>query len=452
MAFFLGIIFLTGGASRIDVQSLVILNPLSVIICAVALLTLKRKHLAGRKWLLGGFVSIILLCILHLIPLPPSVWQALPGREVLVEVDRLAKLGEIWRPLTMTPMNGWHALASLTTPLAVLLLGVQLIKDDMYRTLPVLLVLGGLSGLVGMLQILGDPKGALYLYGITNNGTAVGLFANRNHAGVLLACLFPMLAVYVSISTGTADQQRMRQLTALAAGIVIVPLILVTGSRGGMLMSLPALIAAALLHRKPVEGRTIRRGDTRLTFTIWHVAAAAVVISLIFITIFYSRAEAWNRLFQNSAVDDARTNFWEIGLQMIWAYFPFGSGIGSFVEVYQLHEPSKYLNTTYVNHMHNDWLEIPLTGGLMAILLLIVAVAFYLVRSANVWRRKDRDRRAVKIAQLASALIAIMAVASIADYPLRTPIMTAFFTIACLWLTLPALAEQGSAVSPREGG
>ena len=279
LAVFIGIVFLTGGASRIDEQPLLLLRPISVIVCAIALLTLKRQHLVGRKWLMIGFSSIALLCLLHLIPMPPALWHSLPGRGVLAEVDRLAKLGEIWRPLTITPMNGWHALASLFTPLAVLLLGMQLDRDNLYRLLPMLLAWGGLSGLLGMLQIMGDHQGPLYLYNTTNNGAAVGLFSNRNHAAVWLACLFPMLAAYASISTGTVDQQRTRQFTALAAGIVLIPLILVTGSRSGMLLTLPTLVAAALLYRKPVEGRTVRRGEARFKLGAGHVVAAGAVVS-----------------------------------------------------------------------------------------------------------------------------------------------------------------------------
>ena len=450
LATFLVLAFLTGGASRIDAPSLLLLRPLSVVACALALLTLKPTHLVERKWLFAGFGSIVLLCILHLIPLPPGLWQSLPGREIVAEVDQLASLGNVWRPLTMTPMNGWHALASLTTPMAVLLLGAQLNRDDLYRLLPVLLSLGALSGFWGMLQIIGDPQGALYLYKPTNNGTAVGLFANRNHAAVLLACLFPMLAVYASTSSGTVDQQRMRQFAAIAAGIVLVPLILVTGSRSGMLMSVPALTGAALLYRAPAAGRTGPRGDARLKLEAGHVVAAGAIVSLIILTIVFSRAEAWDRMFVQSGAEDARSDFWQVGIAMQWKYFPFGSGMGSFVEAYQIDEPLRYLTDSYVNHAHNDWLEVPLTGGLPAMVLMLLASALFLFRAASLWRRTDKDRRAVKFARLASVVITIVALASTADYPLRTPIMMALFAIFCLWFTSPALSDASS--SNADGG
>lgn len=436
-------VFLTGGASRGDAQSLVVVRPLSVIFCAIALLTLKREHIAGRKWLLFGCACILLVTSVHLIPLPPSIWQVLQGREIIAEIDRLTTPGEIWRPLTMTGINGWHALVSLITPLGILMLGMQLDKSELYRLLPLLLGLGSLSGLLGVLQIISDPQGPLYLYAITNHGLAIGFFANRNHAGVFLACLFPMLAVYASIRDGSVEQQRLRQFAAVAAGVVLVPLILITGSRSGMLLSLPAIIAAAVLSRNALVGQAGYCFGDRLTFGLGSVVAATAIVGMALLTIFFSRAESWDRFLENSALQDGRTDYWEIGLQTISAYFPFGSGLGSFVEIYQINEPLNYLDEKYVNHMHNDWLEIPFTAGLPAVAILLVAIGFYVAHSWSLWRRKDQNRLVVKIARLASVLIVIIAFASVTDYPLRTPIMMAVFAIASLWFTIPALKEKG---------
>jgi O-antigen ligase len=442
LAIFLVIVSLMGGASRVDVQSLVLLRPLTMIFCALAFLTLRREHLGGRKLLLTGFIAVALLCLLHVIPLPPALWQSLPGREILVEVDRLAGLDDMWRPLTMTPMNGWHALASLTIPLTVILLGIQLNRDDLCRLLPVLLAIGAASGLLGMLQVMGDPRGWLYLYSVTNNGTAVGLFANRNHAATLLACLFPMLAVYASLHTGNVDRQRLQQFAAIAMGAVLVPLVLVTGSRSGMLLALLGLGAALLLYRKPVQGGIARRSGAAFKLEAWHLVAVGMVVSLVLLTLFFSRAESIDRLFDRSAAEDTRSGYWQLGIAMVWKYFPFGSGFGSFVEVFQIDEPSRLLKPTYVNHMHNDWLEIVLTGGVPAALLLIGAIATYIVGATRLWRNKELDSRAVKIARLAAVLIVMLAMASITDYPLRTPSLMALFAVLCLWFTAPAVPRN----------
>ncbi len=423
-----------GGASRADAQSLAILRPLSVLICALACITLKREHLAARSGLIAWSGGIFILALVHVTPLPPTLWQSLAGRQELIDVEKLAGLSEIWRPLTLTPMNGWHALLSLFVPLAVILLGIQLNRDGLCRLLPVVIVLATLSGLLGLLQAIGDPQSSLYFYRITNNGSAVGLFANRNHAATFLACLFPMLAVYASTTKGEVDSVRMRQLITAAIAIVLVPLILVTGSRSGLVSSIIGLAAAAILYRPPNDMRTVRRGRQSRIEAL-PILGSVAVIALAFLTYFLSRAEAVERFFSEAAGEDGRTEFWVVSLDLFWKYFPWGSGSGSFVEAFQIAEPARLLDATYLNRAHNDWVETAVTFGLPGVIALIVAVIAYGIRSFRLWWHFDGSKRAVSYGRLASVMIAMIAIASISDYPLRTPTMMAFFAICALWLT-----------------
>lgn len=437
LAGFLILVFLTGGGSRVDVTSLVILRPVSVLVCAAALLTLRREHWEGCRWLLALVVAVIGLNLLHLIPLPPGLWQALPGRDAIAETDRLAGLGNIWRPLTLTPMNGWHALTSLFAPLAVILLGVQLSRRELYRLLYLLLALGIASGLIGMLQVIGGHQGPLYFYRITNNGSAVGLFSNRNHAAFLLAMLFPMLAVFAANPEGTVDRQNGRRVVAAAIGLVLLPLILVSGSRAGLLFAVVGLGSAALLYRRPTGGRSVRHGGRKLEIGLLPALGGAAVIGLVMLTLIFSRAQSLERLLRPSAADSSRADFWQVSSELLWTYFPFGSGAGSFVEVYQVVEPNRLLKLSYVNHAHNDWLEVGLTYGLPGLLIVAVAMFAFLRRAARVWRRGAGSRRSNQFARLATALILILALASVPDYPLRTSIMMCLAAVCLLWLGGP---------------
>jgi O-Antigen ligase len=450
LAIFLTVLFATGGGSRIDVQSLVILRPLSVVIFAIACITVRREHLTGRKWLLGSISAAILIAILHVIPLPPSVWQALPGRQEILEVDKLAAFSDIWRPLTLTPMNGWHAVGSLFVPLAVILMGIQLSRDDLFRLLPLLIALAALSGLLGLLQAIGDPNGPLYLYRITNNGSAVGLFANRNHAATLLACVFPMLAVLASTATGVADEIRFRQLIAAAIALVLVPLVLVTGSRSGLVTTFIGLAGAAILYRRPTEGRVVRRGSPNRIKAL-PIFGGLVVICLGFLTFFFSRAQAIERLFIEPSGKDARTDFWIVSFELFWKYFPWGSGSGSYVEAFQISEPAKLLDATYLNHAHNDWIEISVTFGLIGVAALTVFVIGFIRRSLKLWRNTDSSRKSTAYGRMASVTILIIAIASVSDYPLRTPTMMGVFAIILLWLSEPG-REQRDVLAQRGEG
>jgi O-antigen ligase len=450
LAFFLLILFATGGASRTDVQSLIILRPMSIIVCALACMTLNRGHFAGRAWLLGWAGAIFLLALLHLAPLPPSIWASLAGRQDLVDVEELAGLSGIWRPLTLAPMNGWHALLSLFAPLAVLLLGIQLNRDDLFRLLPLVIALAALSGLLGLLQVIGDPQGSLYFYRITNNGSAVGLFANRNHAATLLACLFPMLAVYAATARGEADTVGMRQLMAAAIAIVLVPLILVTGSRSGLVSTVIGLSTAAILYRQPTEVRTVRRGKPDRVKAL-PVLGGIALISLAFLTYFLSRAEAIERLFMQASGKESRADFWTVSIDLFWKYFPWGSGSGSFAEAYQIIEPARLLDATYLNRAHNDWVETAVTFGLPGAVALSVAVITFGLRCSRLWRSTDGSERTVAYGRLASVMIAMIAIASASDYPLRTPTMMGLFAIFTLWLTEAGRNRAAArAVSSRE--
>ena len=107
LSLLLVLIFLTGGSSRYDTPHLMLLRPAAVIALGYACLSLTRAHLRSYwpLWLL--FSACVLLVISHLIPLPPSLWHHLPGRELVLDIDAFAGLGGTWRPLTLFPEGTW---------------------------------------------------------------------------------------------------------------------------------------------------------------------------------------------------------------------------------------------------------------------------------------------------------------------------------------------------------
>lgn len=430
---FLVLTFLVGGASRADVQSLIILRPAAIIFCGIGLWHLKWEQVKAYRFAFGMTAAMFLLVLAHLVPLPPSLWSALPGREIITEIDQEAALGGVWRPVAMVPSAAWNAFYALFVPLAVLILGVQLTREQRFRLLPLILGLGLFSGLMGLLQTLGDPQGPLYLYNITNNGAVVGLFSNRNHQAIFLASLFPMLAAFAHVGIQSEEQARVRGYMSVAAGIVLVPLILVTGSRAGLILAVAGMISISALYRKPIISVPKKRRGTKLDLR-WMVGAFAV-LCLGALSLLLSRAEALQRITAPDQVEDMRFQAWPPILEMTWRYFPFGSGMGSFVEVYQLGEPYALLVPTYLNHAHNDWLETILTGGLPAMALLIIAMlAWARMAIASLSEPLSAGRDAV-FARLGAAIVLILALGSIGDYPLRTPSLACVFVVAVLWLS-----------------
>lgn len=444
---FLVIVFLSGGSSRIDVQSLVVLRPLSVVACGIAVLTLRAEHLRASRLLLIGAAIVFLLCVAHLAPLPAELRSALQGRMTNFGIDEMAGLSNSWRPLTLSPTGGMNAVASLAVPLAVILWGIQLNQRDLFYLLPVLLIMTSLSGILGLLQIIGDAQGPLYFYDITNYGRAVGLFANRNHAAMMLACMFPMLAVHASSRSQNFDSQHIRQLAVLAAVVVLIPLILITGSRGGLITGSFGILAAMALYR-PTKGSSQRGGaDKGMKIRPLPVVSGAVAVGVVALTLFFSRAEAIDRIFAESGTDGLRADFWKTTLAIAIQYWPLGSGAGSFLEVYQATPTSTRLNFTHVNRAHNDWLETLQAFGLAGILLCLAIVGGFAKRSAQIWRHPKSCQTPVTLARLASAILVIFAIASVADYPLRTPAVMAFAAVVAIWFTASTTSRGSNAPS-----
>jgi O-antigen ligase len=432
LAAYLGFVFLTGGGSRHDVQSLVILRPIGVIMCGVALLTLQWNQVRSHLTVFGLAAATFMLVIIHLIPLPPGVWQMLPGREIFAEVDRIAGTNGTWRPIALVPYLAWNALYALLVPLAVLLLGVQLTAEERYRLLPVVLGLAMLSGLVGLIQVLGPSEGPLYLYKHTTNGAAVGLFANRNHQAALLSCLFPVLAIFASYGVRSEERAIAKKWLALGCGAFLIPLILVTGSRAGIATGALGLASAFFLYRKPQSVVAAKRGVKR--FDPQKAIVGLAVLSMVALTIIMSRAEAFRRLLDADQTEDLRWQMWGPISDMAMKYFPWGSGIGSFVQVYQIDEPDRLLGLSYVNRAHNDWLEIWLTAGVPGVVLLALILIAFLRGSYAAFRADPAKSRSIAYARLGSMIIVIFGLASLFDYPFRTPSIACVGVVAILWL------------------
>jgi O-antigen ligase len=411
---------------------------LAFVTLAVGLLTMQSEHWRANRAVLSLAVAVLAVPLLQLLPLPSGLWAALPGRSIIAEIDRTTGLGEVWRPLSMTPYETRNALLSLGVPCSVIVLGSQLSSRRLRQVLFVVLGLGALSAVLGLLQTLSSPTSGLYLYKLTNNGSAVGLFANRNHQAFLLAAMIPLL-VYAAASS--AGARRFRWLLSSLGGLLLLPLILITGSRSGMILALFAILAVPFLVFVANARRAERspRDRREMQPSRWpRLLLVGSAIGLVTLTVTLGRALAWERLGEASPYEDMRfrilPTLWELLGQHIWV----GTGLGSFERIYQIHEPDGLLAAFYMNHAHNDWLELALTGGLPAMLLLAVAVALAVRRALAVWKHGDQVAADPAMARTGLVFLLLTGFASLSDYPLRTPACAALFALAVMWAAIPS--------------
>lgn len=435
LGIYLILVFLLGGGARSDIASLILLRPIGVIVCGIAALSLTSEHITRHRFILGFAGTLILIVALQLIPLPPSIWHLFPGRGIVAEVDRTAQLGVVWRPLTMVPHATWNSLFSLFVPLAALLLGIQLRDDERRRLAPLFVGIAILSVVVGLLQMVGGPGSPFYFYAVTNADAAVGLFANRNHHAIFLACIFPLLAFVASARSVTVQQARLKWIAAVSFGAILVPMLIITGSRAGLALGVLGLASVVFIFHSPDRDLSDRRKKPRLSTISISVGVAAVLI-LAVVTIVWNRAEAIYRLTDQDLRSDPRFESWGYIAKMAWSYFPFGSGSGSFADIFKIVEPDYLLAPTYLNHAHNDFLEVILTDGLVGVALTCIILVVILRRSFFVWRKmKIADQPPVAMARAATVIFANLLIGSVFDYPLRDPSLICFAVIAWLWLS-----------------
>lgn len=452
---FLLVAFLTGGSSRADMQSLILLRPVTLLVLGYGLLTLSRERIRNHLPLVTVAGAAAALALVHLIPLPPVLWHALPGREIIAEIDALLGLNNQWRPLTLDPQATRSALLALMTPCAVLALGIQLDVRQRETLLTFTLGLGALTAIWGLLQLMGNPRGPLYLYSLTSYGAPVGLFANRNHQAVFLTSLIPLMYCWAQIAPGSWKDIRTAKgkRSAIAAGgmLLLVPMVLIVGSRAGLLtLVLSVCATTALAVVTSPAGRRRRGHHSSAPARIVPVAAGAIMVAgLALVTVALGRDRAVERLIGSDPIAGTRADLLPITWRIALENFPSGTGLGSFDDVYRMYEPDALLAPEYMNHAHNDFLEVLMTGGLPGTLILILGSGFFAARVWAISRGGAAGIRANPVAVAALAALAILFIASLIDYPLRVPAMASYAVLLAIW------ASKGSHVavpSPREYG
>lgn len=436
--FFLLVLWAAGGASRADVMGQVVVR--GAAWAALCLLALFAPHpmIGSHRPVTIFLILALALALAQIVPLPPAIWQALPGRAMLSDAAAITGEAQPWRPLAIVPDAAVNAADSLVVPFAMLALLICM-REAEQRWMPgLLLSLIAASTLLGLLQF----SGSRFNNPLINDtvGQISASFANRNHLALFLA-IGCVLAPVWAVRSRRGAQWRM--VAALGMMVLFILMILATGSRAGLLLCGLALVMASTLVWNDVR-RELRRYPRWVLPTV-----GAMVVGMLTIVVLSSfaanRAVSINRVFESGVGQDMRGQALPTVIEMIQAYFPIGSGLGSFDPIFRIYEPYGLLKLTYFNHAHNDLLEVVLDAGLPGALLLLTAIGWWGVASFWAWRRGAE----AMLARLGSAIIGLMLIASLFDYPVRTPMIMAVLVIAAWWLSSPA--SDGAATLRHKG-
>jgi len=422
----------TGGASRFDAVQIIPLRTLAALFFIPARLYMTVRKAKGETVLLGLFACFVSLVVIQLLPLPPELWQELPGRGNIYRLDAALGLDGVWRPLTMTPTRTWNVLGSLVVPAAGLLLAVAC-NASALTFLRLIAGLGILSAILGLFQVISGTSSPLYLYELTNKGSPVGIFANENHAAFFAACSM-LVVTSLGIRLREGSSHAWERLVYPAAFFLILIASLTGGSRAGFAASLGAVAISALMLASTQRRRRGRSAahvnfrwlDKRPSVVLVLSVVLVVIVAGAFIAL--DRTPAFRDILSTDSFADLRWSIWPVMAQILHDHWVLGTGFGSFEQVYQTYEPASLLMPQYVNQAHNDWAQLIIEGGVFAAIILTALLVW--IARAVVALASRRTTRVQAIFWI--SIFAILGLSSIIDYPLRTPL----FQLVGIWLLL----------------
>lgn len=441
---FLVFVFLTGGGSRSDVNSLPLLRFASVLFACWAISGMDRADWRRIRVPFALLLALTLWIAVQLAPLPPAVWHALPGRAIIVGIDHALGQADLWRPISLTPSESWNSLLAMTVPFAALLVGTRLAVDDYRRIMLAIVIVACVSALLGFVQLLSGSGSAAYLYRITNTGSLVGFFANRNHHAIFLAC-----AVIVAAMLLRDERMRRRQNKPVQGALIFAALLLtittaLIGSRAGLVAGVVAFAIGYAMVVASWGGRAEQgKGAAALTSrggirTILLYSPPILLAMLLGVALWLSsRITGLSRLAGQGVADDLRVQAWPVVKSMIENYWVAGTGFGSFSAVYKIFEPDNLLQPAYFNHAHNDWAELIITGGLPFMLIVLTALLWFGRTLAALGLRNlvKGHRGDCRLPVL--VVIIVLSAASLVDYPLRVPSLQMLAILLMILLCCP---------------
>jgi O-antigen ligase len=116
---------------------------------------------------------------------------------------------------------------------------------------------------------------------------------------------------------------------------------------------------------------------------------------------------------------DGRERIWQQSLEIFRDNWMTGTGSGTFSSAYALYEDPSLVTGVYVNHAHNEYLQIAVETGLAGCLLMAVTLILWGIASYRAWTTPDDGCRSLRRGASVSVLIILLH--SLVDYPARTP-------------------------------
>lgn len=422
-AYVASLLVLGGGGSPAPLSELACQVLAALMLLIIAVLKPPFAPIAPRlAWIVIGLLTIVPL--LQLVPLPPTLWHNLPGRELVRDSLDLVGASNNWRPLAIAPQRTLDALLAMLPPLVALMAVSSLGPQGRDMILRTVAIMGLASIAIGALQLAGDGHGFWYFYGPTEQTSVLGFQANRNaEADVLLIAMIALVAGWI----GWIWNSRSGLIAIAVLATLLVLGTILTGSRTGVMLVPVAGVWVVWLVTQGQEAPALRLRP-------WQWVGLGIAIAGLAALAWQTRAVG-RVIARFSQTGEYRPDIWRDTLHAIGTYWPAGSGLGSFSRAIGPAERLEAIGAVLPNRAHNEYLELLLEGGLPMAVCWLVAAALIVVATVRALRRDSTFPAGHAV--FAAGTIAVVALHALVDYPFRSVALASLVAVAAALVIAP---------------
>ncbi len=393
---------------------------------AMLLIIFWGKLLEGRlqwhiKWFLLGSIGIALA---YLIPLPDSLWSSLPGRGWYAEHANWMSAGNdeyIYRALSLVPYRTVAGLLALLAPLAIFLTVASLPKRKVLFLVYIFLLTAFGQAILSMAQYFIQDQ-ALF-FRIWSGNIPLGTYINQNHFVAFMEMAEPLaLGLMIYAIVHPTKNVLFKTILAFLFGCISLALTftpLLSASRMGTALLLLSIFLSFWVMTTPDIRKQVMAPIVALRFVL---LALAIIIQ--FNVIHRIATDSYTEGFEPRVIaGDLRWEMYTSMWQGVKDFFPIGSGPGTMPQVYQTYQPTSI--NLFMNHAHNDYLELVFDMGIFGILILATLLFIYLLRWKQLTGEESNRFKLLKSGAGVGILLALLY--SLTDFGLHTPANAVFF-------------------------
>ncbi|HID37020.1 MAG TPA: O-antigen ligase domain-containing protein, partial [Ghiorsea sp.] len=269
--------------------------------------------------------------------------------------------------------------------------------------------------ILALLQYPNDATSIFYL-GMERVGhSGQGTYFNRDHFAALMEMSLPfsiaLLAYNFASSRYSAKSVFNMSVIFFALTLLLLIAAIFTKSRSGVALVLLGVFLSTIVFSSHIGGRQTAGFSVVFTGLAIGLGTSIGLIPVL------------NRFISADPLKDARKEIFESSIVGIQQFWPFGSGSGTFPQVYRGFQPID--RAGFVNHVHNDYLELLFEVGVFALIGFIFYIALYIYR---LWKLRSKRWTQKKFIQVAAGIgIFLILLHSLTDFNLHIPANLIFF-------------------------